>query len=73
MALFVGGAIALSLDPPAQGWGVFVCVVAYVAALLWVCRATGRGCRWRVVAFGYGGHRAVVRRVAAGAVAGRGA
>lgn len=41
MGLFLGGAIALSLDPPAQGWGVFVCVVAYVAALLWVCRSTG--------------------------------
>ena len=40
--LFAGGAIALALDPPAQGWGVFLVVVAYVAALLWVCRATGR-------------------------------
>ena len=40
--LFVGGAVALSLDAPAQGWGVFVVVVAYVAALLAVCRATGR-------------------------------
>lgn len=39
-ALLVGGALALSLEPPAQGWGVFVCVVAYVAALLWVCHAT---------------------------------
>ena len=42
VALLVGGAVALSLDPPAQGWGVFVCVVTYVAALLWVCRSTGR-------------------------------
>ena len=42
VALFVGGAVALSLDPPAQGWGVLVCVVAYVVALLWVCRSTGR-------------------------------
>lgn len=41
-ALLAGGAVALSLDPPAQGWGVFACVVAYVAALLWVCRATGQ-------------------------------
>ena len=40
--LFVGGAVALSLDPPAQGWGVLVCVVAYVAALLRVCRSAGR-------------------------------
>jgi len=42
VALFVGGAVALSLDPPAQGWGVLGCVVAYVAALLWVCRSTGQ-------------------------------
>ncbi len=41
-ALLAGGAVALSLDPPAQGWGVLVCVVAYVGALLWVCRRTGR-------------------------------
>ncbi|MGA8258540.1 MAG: hypothetical protein WB767_18360 [Nocardioides sp.] len=39
--LLAGGAVALSLDPPAQGWGVMVCVVAYVAALLWVCHSTG--------------------------------
>ncbi|WP_395659419.1 DUF6989 domain-containing protein [Nocardioides sp.] len=42
VGLFAGGAVALSLDPPAQGWGVLVCVVAYTVALLWVCRATGR-------------------------------
>jgi len=41
VALLVLGAVALSLDPPAQGWGVLAVVVAYVAALLWVCRATG--------------------------------
>ncbi len=41
-ALLVGGAVALSLTPPAQGWGVLVCVVAYVAALLVACRATDR-------------------------------
>jgi hypothetical protein len=41
-ALFVGGAVALSLDPPAQGWCVLGCVVAYVVALLRVCRWTGR-------------------------------
>jgi len=40
-ALLAGGAVALSLDPPAQGWGVLLCVVAYVVALLWVCHATG--------------------------------
>lgn len=39
VALFVGGTIALSLDRPAQGWGVLGCVVAYVAALIWACRA----------------------------------
>ena len=39
-ALFVGGAVALSLDATAQGWGVLVCVAAYVGALLWVCRST---------------------------------
>lgn len=42
VGLFAGGAVALALDPPAQGWCVFACVVAYVAALLWVCRATDR-------------------------------
>jgi hypothetical protein len=41
-ALLAGGAVALSLDAPAQGWGVLVCVVGYVAALVAVCRATGR-------------------------------
>lgn len=41
--LFAGGAVALSLDPPAQGWGVLVCVVGYVVALQWACRSTGRG------------------------------
>ncbi|WP_183092446.1 DUF6989 domain-containing protein [Nocardioides stalactiti] len=42
VALFAGGAIALSLTPPAQGWGVLACVVGYVVALLAVCRGTGR-------------------------------
>lgn len=32
-AFLAGGAVALSLDEPAQGWGVLVCVVAYVGAL----------------------------------------
>ena len=40
--LLAGGAVALALAPPAQGWAVLVVVVAYVAALLWVCRATGQ-------------------------------
>ena len=43
VALLAGGAVVLSLDPPAQGWGVLVVVVAYVVALLAVCRATGQG------------------------------
>lgn len=38
-ALLAGGGVALSLGAPAQGWGVLVCVVAYVVALLAVCRA----------------------------------
>ncbi|MCZ4500436.1 MAG: hypothetical protein JWQ74_2991 [Marmoricola sp.] len=42
VALLAGGAVALSLDPPAQGWGVLVCVVLYVGTLLVVCRAAGR-------------------------------
>jgi uncharacterized protein DUF6989 len=41
VAFLVGGAVALSLHPAAQGWAVLVCVVAYVAGLLWVCRSTG--------------------------------
>lgn len=40
--LFVGGAVALSLDPPAQGWGVLAVVAAYVVALLLTTRAGGR-------------------------------
>ncbi len=42
VGLFVSGAVALLLDPPAQGWCVLGCVVAYAAALLWACRSTGR-------------------------------
>lgn len=41
VGLLAGGAVALSLDPPTQGWGVLVCVVAYVVALPAVCRTTG--------------------------------
>ncbi|GAB2861506.1 DUF6989 domain-containing protein [Nocardioides pacificus] len=41
-ALLLGGAAALSLDRPAQGWGVLAIVVAYVVALLVVCRREGR-------------------------------
>ena len=43
IALFAGGAVVLSLDPPAQGWGVLAVVVAYVGGLLATTRATGRG------------------------------
>lgn len=42
-ALFLAaGAVALSLDAPAQGWGVLACVTAYAVGLPLVCRATGR-------------------------------
>ena len=40
--LLVGGAIALSLDRPAQGWGVMATVVAYVVALQVAARRSGR-------------------------------
>lgn len=40
--LFAGGAVALALDPPAQGWGVLAVVAAYVVALLLTTRAAGR-------------------------------
>ncbi|MET0766979.1 MAG: hypothetical protein ABWY50_04985 [Aeromicrobium sp.] len=40
--LLVAGAIALSLDAPAQGWGVLATVVAYVAALQVATRRSGR-------------------------------
>lgn len=42
VGLFLGGAVALALDPPARGWGVLVVVVAYAVALLVACRAAGR-------------------------------
>jgi hypothetical protein len=42
VGLLAGGTLALSLDPPAQGWAVLVCVVGYVAALLLACRSAGR-------------------------------
>jgi hypothetical protein len=42
VALLAGGAVALALDPPVQGWAVLACVVAYVVALLAVCRASGQ-------------------------------
>ncbi|MGB3771126.1 MAG: hypothetical protein WBA00_08275 [Rhodococcus sp. (in: high G+C Gram-positive bacteria)] len=42
VGLAVVGAIALSLDPPAQGWGVVAAIVAYVVALVVVCRRSGR-------------------------------
>lgn len=43
VALLASGAVVLSLDPPAQGWGVLAVVVAYVAGLLATTRAAGRG------------------------------
>ncbi|MET3963391.1 putative metal-binding protein [Marmoricola sp. OAE513] len=42
VGLLAGGAVVLSLDPPHQGWGVLAVVVAYLVALLAVCRSTGR-------------------------------
>ncbi len=42
LAYGLAGAIALSLDPPAKGWGVFACVVAYNVALPLTARAVGR-------------------------------
>lgn len=50
-ALLAGGAVALLLDPPLQGWGVLAVVVAYAAALLAVCRATGRDDLFDLAAF----------------------
>lgn len=40
--LLVAGGLALSLDRPAQGWGVLATVVAYVAALQLAARRSGR-------------------------------
>lgn len=51
LGLLVGGAVALALDPPAQGWAVLVCAVGYVVALLWVCHATGNGELFSLAAF----------------------
>ena len=42
VGLLVGGGAALALDRPAQGWGVLVVVVAYVAALQVAARRSGR-------------------------------
>ncbi|MET0820703.1 MAG: hypothetical protein ABWY58_07045 [Aeromicrobium sp.] len=39
--LLVAGGLALSLDRPAQGWGVLATVVAYVAALQLAARRSG--------------------------------
>lgn len=36
------GAVAIALDPPAKGWGIFACVVAYNVALPLTARAVGR-------------------------------
>ncbi|MFC5678855.1 DUF6989 domain-containing protein [Aeromicrobium endophyticum] len=40
--LLVAGGVALSLDRPAQGWGVLAIVVAYVVALQLATRRSGR-------------------------------
>lgn len=40
--LLAAGGVALALDPPAQGWGVFLAVAGYVVALLVIARAVGR-------------------------------
>ncbi|KAA1376004.1 DUF6989 domain-containing protein [Aeromicrobium fastidiosum] len=40
--LLVAGGAALSLDRPAQGWGVLLTVIAYVAALQVAARRSGR-------------------------------
>ncbi|MET0446815.1 MAG: hypothetical protein ABW004_00350 [Aeromicrobium sp.] len=40
--LLVAGAVALSLDAPAKGWGVLATVVAYVVALQVAARRSGR-------------------------------
>jgi hypothetical protein len=50
-ALLAAGGVALSLDPPARGWGVLVVVTAYVAALLIACRAAGRSDLLRLAGF----------------------
>ncbi|MEO6605183.1 MAG: hypothetical protein ABIN55_06185 [Aeromicrobium sp.] len=49
--LVVGAAIALSLDSPAEGWGVLITAVAYVATLLWACRSTGRADLFALASF----------------------
>jgi hypothetical protein len=42
VGLLVAGGVALTLDRPAQGWGVLATVVAYVAALQVAARRSGR-------------------------------
>ncbi|MBD8606503.1 hypothetical protein IFT73_06520 [Aeromicrobium sp. CFBP 8757] len=42
VGLLVAGGVSLSLDRPAQGWGVLATVVAYVAALQVAARRSGR-------------------------------
>ncbi|MEV7396275.1 hypothetical protein [Aeromicrobium sp. NPDC092404] len=36
--LLAAGAVAVSFEPPAQGWAVLLCVIGYVAGLLLACR-----------------------------------
>ncbi|MET0929868.1 MAG: hypothetical protein ABWX74_10130 [Aeromicrobium sp.] len=40
--LLAAGAVVLSLDPPAKGWGVLATVLAYVVALQVAARRSGR-------------------------------
>lgn len=51
VALAVVGAIVLSLEAPAQGWGVLLTVVAYAAALHVACRRAGHDDLAALVAF----------------------
>jgi hypothetical protein len=41
-ALLAGGAVAILLPTPAQGWAVLACVAGYVTALPLVARSVGR-------------------------------
>jgi hypothetical protein len=49
--LLVAGAVVLSLDAPAKGWGVLATVVAYVVGLQAATRRSGRGDLQALAAF----------------------